>query len=168
MALSTTDKLKYSYFAFIFCIITSSVPQMTVQNLSLLFSLFLIITLYVIRKKWDKESSEHKEMGELIKSYWIWSVLFIVGIMCAGVLVSSFGDMTAINAWTESVVNGAVVDEEEMKRVTAEYMDTNFSLIITSTILSILPAQIYAILRIKSGLSRLKPSAPEVVESTNS
>lgn len=168
MALSTPDTLKYSYFAFIFCIITSSVPQMTVQNLSLLLSLFLIITLYVIRRKWNKESAEHKEMSELIKTYWIWSVLFVVGIMAAGVLVSSFGDMTAINAWTESVVNGAVVDEEEVERITAEYMDTNFNLIITSTILSILPAQIFAILRVKSGLSRLKPPAPEVVESTNS
>jgi Na+/proline symporter len=154
--MTSNDKLKYCYYAFILCAVSSLIPQMMVQTFSMVFSIMMIIAFYVVRHKWDKETFEHKEASSLIKTFWIWSAIYVVGMFVAGGLISSFGDMTAMNEWTQSVVQGSVIpDEESMKKVTQAYMDANFNLIISMTILCLLPAQIYAALRIKQGLSRI-------------
>lgn len=156
MTMTSQEQLKYSYFALALCIITSSIPQMTVQSFSMIFSIMIIIVFHVLRRKWAKESFEHKEIKLVIKTFWVWSVIYLVGMMVAGALISSFSDMTAMNHWTESVVQGtASTDEESMERVTQQFMDANFWLIISMTVLCILPAQIYAAIRIKRGLARL-------------
>jgi len=120
---------------------------------------------YILRRKWDKETFEYKEASRIIKLFWVWSVIYVAGMFIAGLLISSFGDMTKMNEWTESVVQGTTIpDEESLKQVTQDYMDTNFKLIISMTILCILPAQIYAALRIKQGLSRIQ-TPPETITS---
>lgn len=153
--MTTQDQLKYSYWAFALCVITCSIPQMMVQTFAMFFSIAMIIAFYVLRSKKDKEFFEYKEFTKLIKAFWVWSAIYVGGIFIAGILISTFGDMSAINAWTEAVVQGAPADEESMKLATQQYMDTNFNLMIASTLLCILPAQIYAALRIKQGLSRI-------------
>lgn len=165
-ALTPQDKLKYSYIAFAICAIVCSIPQMTIQTFALFFSLAIIIAFYVLRGKWEKESFEYKEASTLIKSFWIWSLLYIVGILVAGGIISMFGDMTLIHQWTQSVVEGgAVPDEEEMKRMTAEYMSTNFTLIIGATIGCVLPSLIYAFWRTKDGISRLNKPVIETPDT---
>ena len=124
----------------------------------------LLIALYVVRSKMTKETFEHKEMSDLIKTFWIWSAIYVTGIIGAGLLISSFGDMTVIHQWTESVVQGGnVPDEAELKRVTEEYMATNMSLIISMTLICVTPSVLYAFIRSKKAISRLNnPPAPPV------
>jgi len=165
MALTVQDKLKYCYGAFALCIITSSVPQMTVQTFSMVFSIVMIIAFYIVRGRWGKESFEYKEASILIHTFWVWSGLYVGGIFIAGILISSFGDMTAINNWLESINQGGIPDEDSMRQVTQEYMDANFSLMITMTILSVLPAQIYAVWRGKQAFGRIS-NPPEPVADT--
>ncbi|OFW87179.1 MAG: hypothetical protein A3J37_05830 [Alphaproteobacteria bacterium RIFCSPHIGHO2_12_FULL_45_9] len=163
MKMTSQDQLKYCYYAFALCAVTTSIPQMAVQSFAMVFSIMIIIAFYVLRRKWDKETFEYKEASRIIKLFWVWSAIYVAGMFIAGLLISSFGDMTKINEWTESVVQGtAMPDEESLKQVTQDYMDTNFKLIISMTILCILPAQIYAALRIKQGLSRIQtpPETP--------
>lgn len=167
MKMTSQDQLKYCYYAFAICAITTSIPQMMVQSFSMIFSIIIIIAFYVLRRKWDKETFEYKEASRIIKLFWVWSAIYVAGMFVAGLLISSFGDMTKINEWTESVVQGtAIPDEESLKQVTQDYMDANFKLIISMTILCILPAQIYAALRIKQGLSRIqtpRETPPEAI-----
>lgn len=167
--MTSQDQLKYCYYAFILCAITTSIPQMAIQSFAMVFSVALIIAFYVLRHKWKKESLEHKEASVMIKTFWIWSAIYVVGIFAAGILISTFGDMTQMNEWTEAVVQGTIIpDEEGIKQVTEAYMNDNFKLIISMTFLCILPAQIYAALRIKQGLNRLKnptTAAPDVAVS---
>ncbi len=163
MTMTNQDQLKYCYYAFALCAITSSIPQMTVQSFAMVFSIVMIIAFYVMRRKWGKETFEYKETSLIIKLFWVWSAIYVVGMFVAGGLISAFGDMTAMNEWTASVVQGTTIpDEEGMKQVTQAYMEANLNLIVSMTILCILPAQIYAALRIKQGLSRIQnpPAKP--------
>ena len=158
--MTNPQQLTYSYYALALCVIASTVPQMAVQTFSMALSILLIIAFYILRSKKEKDSVEHQESSSLIKTFWIWSAAYVGGVMVAGALISSFGDMTAMNEWTESVVQGtASLDENSMEQVTQQFMETNFSLIISLTVICILPAQIYAALRIKQGLARLKNQA---------
>ena len=160
--MTSQDQLKYSYWAFALCVITCSVPQMMVQTFAMFFSIVMLIAFYVLRSRKTKETFEHNEFSALIKSFWVWSGIYVGGVFIAGILISTFGDMSAIHEWTEAVVQGAVPDEDSLKLATQKYMESNFNLMIGSTLLSILPAQIYAIIRIKQGLQRLAnpPVAP--------
>lgn len=154
--MTSKDQLKYSYGAFALCVITSTIPQMTIQTFAMIFSIVALIAFYILRSKREKETFEYKETSTLIKNFWIWSAIYVVGMFVAGGLISSFGDMTMMNDWTESVIRGDInPDKESMKQVTEQFMATNFWLVISLTIISVLPAQIYAGLRIKQGLSRL-------------
>lgn len=165
--MTSNGKLKYCYYAIALCAITSTIPQMTVQTFAMVFSVAMIIAFYIVRRQWEKETFEHKEASTVIKTFWIWSAIYVVGILVAGGLISSFGDMTVMNEWTESVIQGnAVPDKESMEQVTEAYMAANLKLIVSMTIICVLPAQIYAFLRIKQGLSRLAnppESQPEAI-----
>ena len=154
------QKLKICYAAFALCVITTCVPQMDVQTFSMVFSILMIIGFYIVRKKWDKDLFEYKEASTLIKTFWVWSAIYVVGMLVAGLLISQFGDMTAMNEWATSIEQGAMPDEESVKRMTEAYMDANFPLIVKMTLLSVLPAQIYAFWRTKSALSRINNLPP--------
>ena len=164
MASTPNDKLKYCYIAFAVCVVACSIPQMTIQTFAMIFSFVIIIAFYILRGKWDKGSFEYKEGSALIKAFWIWSALYVVGILVAGGIISSLGDMTALNEWTESVMQGGVApDEAELKRVTAEYMSKNFTLITSATIACLIPSLAYAFIAIKKGLARLQnPVVPPI------
>jgi uncharacterized membrane protein len=155
------QKLKICYAAFALCVVTTCIPQMDIQTFSMIFSIAMIIGFYVVRKPFGKESFEYKESSILIKTFWAWSAIYVVGMMVAGILISQFGDMTAMNEWAASIEQGAIPDEENVKRMTDAYMDTNFHLIVKMTLLCVAPAQIYAFWRAKSALSRINnPDEP--------
>ena len=161
--MTSQQTLKYCYAAFALCVISSLIPIMVIQTFSMAFTILTIIAFYIVRRKWVDGSFERTEANYLIKTFWIWSLIYAVGIMVAGTLISTFGDMTAINTWTQSVVEAGVPpDEESMKQMTEEYMATNAPLIAQATILCALPALIYAIWRSKPAFSRIQnPVAPK-------
>lgn len=159
--MTSHQKIIGYYVAFAICVVTACIPHMAVQTFSMIFALVAIIAFYVMRKNWAKNTSHYIEASFVIKSFWVWSAIYVVGMLVAGILISTYGDMTVMNEWAEKMMQGAVPDEAELKRVTEEYLDTNMALIVKMTLLSIAPAQIYAIWRIKTGLTRiLKPATP--------
>ena len=159
--MTSHQKIIGYYVAFAICVVTACIPLMTVQTFSMIFALVAIVAFYILRKNWAKDTQFYNEASFVIKSFWVWSAIYVVGMLVAGILISTYGDMTVMNEWAESMMQGATPDEAELKRVTQQYMDTNMGLIIKMTLLSIAPAQIYAIWRIKTGLTRiLKPSTP--------
>jgi uncharacterized membrane protein len=159
--MTSHQKIIGYYVAFAICVVTACIPHMTVQTFSMIFALVSIITFYVMRKNWAKNTSHYTEASFVIKSFWIWSAIYVVGMLVAGILISTYGDMTVMNEWAEKMMQGGVPDEAELKHVTQEYLDTNMAVIVKMTLLSIAPAQIYAIWRIKTGLTRiLRPSTP--------
>lgn len=159
--MTSHQKIIGYYAAFAICVVTACIPQMTIQVFSMIFAFVAIIIFYILRRNWAKNTSHYNEASFVIKSFWIWSAIYVAGMLVAGILISIYGDMTAMNTWAEQMMQGAAPDEAELKRVTQEYLDANMRLIVKITLLSIAPAQIYAIWRIKTGLTRvLKPSQP--------
>ena len=162
--MTSLQNIKYCYGAFAVCVIACAVPEPTVQTFAMVFSPLLLIALYIARSRITKGTFEHTEMSTLIKTFWIWSAIYVVGIIVAGGIISGFGDMTVIHEWTESVVNGgAVPDEAEMKRVLEQYMMANSELMTSATLICVLPSLLYALMRSKKAISRLNnPPMPAV------
>lgn len=165
--MTTKDQLKYSYWAFILTIITSSLIKLTnVQIFSMFLSIAMIIAFYILRSKKDKTTFEYEEFSNLIKTFWIWSAIYSAGFLIGGMVLSSVVDMTPLNDLTQLVMEGNPVDPEHIKQVTTEFTQANLKTIIMVTFAGLVPAQIYAILRIKQGLNRLSNppvTAPEAI-----
>jgi hypothetical protein len=75
-------------------------------------------------------------------------------MMGAGIMISQSGDMTALDTLLEDAMNGAQPSEESLDQATANYFNTNYALILKTTILWLTPAQTYAAWRIARGLPR--------------
>lgn len=151
-----TKYITYSYAVFGALLVSSIIPNMTLQNISAIMSLLFIIILYVLRSKTDQESVERVGFSYLIKTFWVWSALYILGLIVAGIIISTTGDMTALDEWAQSVIDGATATEEDVNKLIESYLDTNFYLITISVILGCLPATLYAGKRLFDGWSGLK------------
>ena len=149
----TSDQAPHDlYIAFVICLISSCIPQMHVQTFLAIFSIVMIIAFYVVRSRTTKESARYKSIAHLIKTFWIWSALYVAGVTVAGIIITVFGDMSAMHAFVQNIVEtGTPPSEDDMKAVIQSYIDTNLSLMVSSTIICIIPAQIYAVKRLVEG-----------------
>jgi|GEM_PF-2942062 len=156
MNLSIKDKKIYSlYLAFAICVITSCIPNMGIQSFGAIFSIVTIIAFYTLRKKWGADNIVKDEASFMIKTFWIWSAIYVVGMMIAGIMISSLGDMSSIHQWTEQIMEGgAPPDEAAVKLMMQQYMDANYGLIVKMSILCVAPSVIYAGWRLWVGISR--------------
>lgn len=145
--------IKNLYIGLFACIILTSMPNTMLQNFAALFSIVFIIAAYILRKKLIADSFEHNHASFIIRTFWIWSSLLVIGMVIAGLIISKYGDMTAIDNLTNAAMNGEIPDEAAANRTAAEYFATNFQLILKTTILCLLPAQIYAGIKTFKGYS---------------
>lgn len=74
----------------------------------------------------------------------------------AGIIISVYGDMTAMNEWTQSIVDGENPTEEDIKSMVENYMETNGKLITIATFACVLPAALYGGNRLLQGWKSLK------------
>ncbi len=136
-------RIKNLYIGFAVCILLTSMPNATLQNIAALFSIVFIITAYVLRKKLTLDSFEHSHANYIIRTFWIWSAALFVGIMVAGIIISKYGDMSAIEQLISAAANGNVPDENASNQAAQDYFQTNLQLILKTTFLCLCPAQIY-------------------------
>jgi uncharacterized membrane protein len=151
MAITTLQRIKGLYFSLGACVIMTSIPDMTVQNIGGVFSIVFLIATQMQRKKFDATSYEYNHATYIIRTFWIWSAALVLGMMIAGWIVSQKGDMSAIDALTNAAMDGQIPDEAAADQAAADYFQTNFSLIVSTTILCLSPAQLYAAWRIMRG-----------------
>ena len=154
---ASTKILTGFYLSLAFCVISSIIPTMLSQAIASIASIIAIIAYYIIRRRWSDKSQDYAEASYVIKTFWIWSALVVCGMMIAGLVISTMGDMSAIHNWTQAVVEGGVMpSEDSLKQAVDDYTQANLSLMTTMTVIGLLPATIYAGTRIYKGLKRLR------------
>jgi len=142
------------YAAFGICLITSCIPNMSIQNYSALFTIILQIAAYFLRRREEPDSFAHNHIDFIIRTIWIWSLFFVIGMAGAGMMISQSGDMSALDQLMSSVTDGSIPTEADMNQTAQVYFETNYALILRTTLLWLGPAQLYAVWRIARGLSR--------------
>lgn len=152
--MTARHKLISLYSSFGLCVLTSCIPNMDAQNIAMLGTLLLLIGAYVLRSKSAEDSLEAHHATFVIRSIWIWSFVFLLGMMGAGWMVFQNGDNSAFDTLMSSIENGGVPTDADMEQTMQNYFNTNFPLILKTTLLWMAPAQIYAAWRIARGLSR--------------
>lgn len=152
--MTAQKKITALYSAFALCVMMVCVPLMSVQNWAAILSLLVLISAYILRKKSPADSLEAHHATFVIRSLWIWSLVLILGMAGAGWVVSQNGDMAAITHLVDSVMNGAILSEDEINNAFNDYIATNYDLILKTTVMWLAPAQIYGVWRIARGMSR--------------
>ncbi|HPF78222.1 MAG TPA: hypothetical protein PLF01_02920 [Alphaproteobacteria bacterium] len=132
------------YIAFIVAIIMNFVPSTAVQALGGILLLLIVIATYIYRARADKKSLTFGHMAYLIQSFWISSLLLLIGIFAAYLL----GDHTIINNTVDRVMGGMMMTEEQLDAIMMNYLRTNFMVFS----LTISPSLIYLTYRVVKGL----------------
>lgn len=132
------------YAAFIVAILLNFVPSTTIQAFGGIFLLLIVIATYIYRARAEKQSLTFGHMAYLIKSFWISSLLLLIGIFGAYLL----GDHTIIHNTVDRVTGGIMITEEQLDAIMMNYLKTNF--IIFSVTIS--PSVFYLTYRVVKGL----------------
>ncbi len=151
-----TDKYKIlvPYLILLLGVVTACVPDMTVQGYSMLLGLVSLILGYIFRSRAVEDDLVWHHATFMIRTIWIWSLFLSIGIVGAGYIVSIQGDMSAIQSLMDSANSGSIPSEAEIDAAGSTFFDTNFNLILKTTLMWLAPAQVYAVWRIYKGLSR--------------
>lgn len=152
--MTTKHKIIALYASFGACVLISSILNMTAQNIALIGTILILIAAYILRSKSAEDSLEAHHATFVIRSIWIWSFVFLIGMMAAGWSLSQNGDNSAFDALLSSAENGNTPTEADMQQAMNQYFDTNFALLLKTTLLYTAPAQIYAAWRVARGLAR--------------
>ena len=156
MDITIEPKIKNLYIGFAACIILSSMPNTTLQNIAAIFSMIFIIATYIQRKKFAPDSLEYNHANYIIRLFWLWSFIFVTGMIIAGLIISKYGDMSAIDQMTNAAINGIIPTEETINQMASQYFETNFQLILETTLFCLAPAQIYGALQLYKGFCLAK------------
>ncbi len=132
------------YSAFIIAFISNFIPSDIIQMAGGFIVLLAISTAYIIRSKNEMTSYNYTHAQFLIKTFWISSLILIIGMIAALFL----GDHTKINAVVDGIAQGIPFTQAELNAVLKNYAFDN--IIIFG--LSIGPSLIYLGYRIIKGL----------------
>lgn len=152
--MTTKHKIIALYASFGACVLTSSILNMTAQNIALIGTMLILIAAYILRSKSAEDSLEAHHATFVIRSIWIWSFAFLLGMMGAGWSVYQNGDNSVFDAIMSSVQGGNVPTDADMEQAMQQYFESNFNLILKTTLLYTAPAQLYAAWRLARGCSR--------------
>lgn len=154
MPLTPPQKITALYAAYGLCVVMTCLPDMTMQNVAAIMTFILLAALYLLRSKWPEDSLEAHHTTFIIRTIWIWSAFLILGMIGAGMVISQNGDMSALDQLSSDIANGMPPTEDAMNQSAKAYFETNYDLILKTTLMWLSPAQIYAVWRIARGLSR--------------
>lgn len=139
------------YSSFALCLILSCVPNMTAQNFALLFSFIFVIWAHIERRSAAADTPLKSHATYLIRTFWIWSSILFAGLVTAGIYISLNGDMSVIDTMMQNAENGIIPTEEETSALIHTYLESNFDMIVTTAIVCIAPAHIYAAYKLYKG-----------------
>ena len=158
MPLMPQSKASGLYVAFGICVMMSCVPNMQVQDFALIFSSIFVTVIYRLRKKWAPDSLEYHHAVFIIRTFWMWSMLFLIGLIGAGIMIYQLGDIHMLTDWattaTDRIAAGETNLDASLNTVIDDYFAKNFDLIVRMLIIWLIPAQLYVGFGIAKGLSR--------------
>lgn len=109
------------YSGFLLAIIFNFIPVTFVQTFGAFIFLGLIIAAYIMRSQAEKESFMYSHMSYLIKTFWISSLILLIGIIESYI----FADHSIIYTTVNGVKNGSMLSETEINALLIEYIQAN-------------------------------------------
>ena len=132
------------YIGFLLSLIGNFIPLIFVQQIAGLIFIVTILAIYILKIRADKASLTYSHTAYLIKTFWISSLFFTIGL----VLCFLFGDHTAIHNTVDAMVDqGAAFTEAELQSILISYGLDN--LLIFSLCLA--PSMLYFSYRLING-----------------
>lgn len=136
------------YISFFIAILCNFIPNPFIHNFGAFAFFGLVIVTYVLRHKADKESYTHSHMAFLIKTFWISSLVLLIGMVIAGLL----GDHSIIHSAIDGAKRGIILSEKEIYAFMMQYGRAN-ALLFT---LTLTPSIIYFVARLVKGFMQAK------------
>jgi len=132
------------YIAFMLSILSNFIPLVMVQMIGGILFFVTIVAIYFIRWKSTNASFKHNHMDYLIKTFWVASLILLIGIVFA----VFFADHTVINNVVDGMENGIPFTQEELNIVLLNYAKDN----VLTFALSIGPCFLYIFYRTVRGM----------------
>ncbi|MBE2190624.1 MAG: hypothetical protein KDJ26_01440 [Alphaproteobacteria bacterium] len=135
-------------------VVLGCLPDMTMQSYSALVIFVALILAYFFRARAKKDDLVWHHSTFVVRTIWIWSLFLLIGMMGAGYIMQTQGDMSAVDRIMEAASSGIIPSEADIEAASQDYFSTNYDLILRTTLMWLAPAQVYAVWRIFKGLSR--------------
>ena len=138
------------YGLFLFSITLNIVPSSLISSIGILLLMLTIVAIYIYRNKAGHDSLQYNHMTYMIKSFWISSLLLIIGILVTYLLANH----SIINNAVDSIMAGVVLSEEQMKEILMSYARENYFILAVT----LLPSILYLLYRVIKGINFARQS----------
>ena len=136
-------------------VILTSLTDFKMQNIGYSLVTIELIVAYIARARWPKnESFEQNHSTFIIKTIWIYTVLFTIGAVAASYQIWDQGNRDAIQATIDDLMAGGQPSEDSFNASMNQYLVDNRALVMKFTRLWLCPAQLYLVWRILQGGER--------------
>jgi uncharacterized membrane protein len=137
-----------SIYAVLFVVAAASfVPYMGIQSVASFMFLAVLIALYVYKARAEEDSLMHNHMVFLIRTIWISSLVFVLGLVAFYFL----GDHFVPTQLAENISAGQTIPtEEDMRILTQQYLQDNLGILTVC----FAPGIIYFVYRLSVGAAR--------------
>ncbi len=136
-------------------VVLCCMPDTNYMNYGMTLSFVLLIITYIARARWPRnESFEENHTTFLIRTIWIWSLLFVFGAVGGAIIVNNEGNTDAFTPMFQSIAEGIMPSPDEMRPWVEQYKTDNHDLLIRTFLIWLSPAQIYLVWRILKGGER--------------
>ena len=142
------------YFMLVLSTILSFVPTQVGQIISLILVIITLIAAYSLRASDKEDGLLFNHMTYMIGTIWIGTGFILLGSIIMGLWVYMAGDQTVITNTIAQLESGVMPGEAELATITADYIASNKSLLITASIVAIGPAILYFVYRVANGIAR--------------
>jgi len=140
------------YIVFTAAVIMNCIPSTVISTLGFILLFVILIAIYVYRARSDKDSLRYSHMAFLIKSFWVSSLLLLIGMIAAYFL----GDHSSVINAYESIFKGSYLTEEQINNILSTYLHDN----LTVFLLTLGPSLLYLAYRIYRGVMLIKSNLP--------
>lgn len=153
-AVSDKQKNTFLYVLLLVGVIVGCLPDASMQGISALLGLVALMAAYAIRSKAKEDDLVWHHSTFVIRTIWIWSLFLVIGMVGAALVIQMNADMSAITDLVNSANSGIIPTEGDVDLTMQKFMDTNYDMMLRTTIIWLAPAQVYAVWRSYKGLSR--------------
>ena len=142
------------YIMFLTGVVLNCVPDFWAQMMGLPVMLVTLVAAYIYRAQAASDSLMHNHMTYVIVTFWVSSVILLVGMIIDSIWLLKMGDHQAVHGVLQGISNGMIFTEEELMSIMQVYIATNKPLLLTATAITLSPGLIYIAYRTFFGLGR--------------
>jgi len=155
MPRSKNDKNIISLYALLIgATIMNFLPSIAIQTFGGIIFFVTFITTYMLRAKHDTKTDHYTHCSYIIKTIWIFSLLFTVGLIIS---IGAANHSAIINI-VDAIQAGAIPTEQQMMEAVLQFGKDNLILFL----ILFLPMVIYLFYRFAKGLNIILKSKPAI------